>query len=134
MIVLSGMSASDNPSEDKDLELIRAKKMLELRKKLLKQNEEEKKLDPRSKVVSKLVDRGLDVLEAAENAYPEETKLIVKKLAELIDRGYIQGYITGGELLSLFRALGLRVSVETTISVLEDGRLVPLAEKFRGKD
>jgi DNA-binding TFAR19-related protein (PDSD5 family) len=128
------MSASENPSEDKDLELIRAKKMLELRKKLLKQSEEEKKPDPRSKVVSKLVDRGLDVLEAAEKAYPEETKLIVKKLAELIEQGYIQGYIRGGELLSLFRALGLRVSIETTISVLEDGKLVPLAEKFRRKD
>jgi len=128
------MSVQEAPSEDKDLELIRARKLLELRKKLLKQSEEEKKPDPRRILVSRLIDRGLDVLEAAERAYPEETKLIVKKLAELIERGYIRGYIRGGELLSLFRALGLRVSVETTISVLEDGRLVPLAEKFRRED
>jgi len=128
------MSAQETPSEDKDLELIRARKLLELRKKLLKQSEEEKKPDPRRILVSRLIDRGLDVLEAAERAYPEETKVIVKKLAELIERGYIQGYIRGGELLSLFRSLGLNVSVDTTISVLEDGRLVPLAEKFKRKD
>jgi DNA-binding TFAR19-related protein (PDSD5 family) len=128
------MSAQETPSEDKDLELIRARKLLELRKKLLKQSEAEKKPDPRSILVSRLIDRGLDVLEAAERAYPEETKIIVKKLAELIQRGYIQGYIRGGELLSLFRSLGLNVSVETTISVLEDGRLIPLAEKFRRRD
>ena len=128
------MSAQETPSEDKDLELIRARKLLELRKKLLKQSEEEKKPDPRRILVSRLIDRGLDVLEAAERAYPEETKVIVKKLAELIERGYIQGYIRGGELLSLFRSLGLNVSVDTTISVVEDGRLVPLAEKFKRKD
>jgi len=127
------MSSQETPSEDKDLELIRARKMLELRKKLLKQSEGEK-ADPRRILLSRLIDRGLDVLEAAERAYPEETKIVVKKLAELIERGYIQGYIRGGELLSLFRALGLHISVETTISVLEDGRLVPLAEKFRRKD
>jgi DNA-binding TFAR19-related protein (PDSD5 family) len=128
------MSAEETPLEDKDLELIRARKMLELRKKLLKQSEEEKKADPRRILISRLIDRGLDVLEAAERAYPEETKIIVKRLAELIEQGYIQGYIRGGELLSLFRALGLHISVETTISVLEDGRLIPLAEKFRRKD
>ena len=72
------MGTAEPPSEDKDLELIRARKMLELRRKLLKQSEEEKKPNPREIVVSKLVDRGLDVLEAAERAYPEETKLIVK--------------------------------------------------------
>jgi DNA-binding TFAR19-related protein (PDSD5 family) len=128
------MSVQETPSEDKDLELIRARKLLELRRKLLKQGEAEKKPDPRSILVSRLIDRGLDVLEAAERAYPEETKIIVRRLAELIQQGYIQGYIRGGELLSLFRSLGLNVSVETTISVLEDGRLIPLAEKFRRRD
>ncbi|MFN3621665.1 MAG: DNA-binding protein [Nitrososphaerales archaeon] len=129
------MSTAEAPSsEDKDLELIRARKMMELRKKLLKQSEAEKKPEPRSILVSRLVDRGLDVLKTAERAYPEETKLVVKKLAELIEQGYIKGYITGGELLSLFRALGMPISVETTISVVEDGRLVPLADKLRRKD
>jgi DNA-binding TFAR19-related protein (PDSD5 family) len=128
------MSVQETPSEDKDLELIRARKLLELRRKLFKQSEAEKKPDPRSILVSRLIDRGLDVLEAAERAYPEETKVIVRRLAELIQQGYIQGYIRGGELLSLFRSLGLNVSVETTISVLEDGRLIPLAEKFRRRD
>ncbi|MEM3386613.1 MAG: hypothetical protein QXN08_02935 [Nitrososphaerales archaeon] len=129
------MSTIDAQSpEDKDLELIRARKMMELRKKLLKQSESAKKPDPRSILVSRLVDRGLDVLETAERTYPEETKLVVKKLAELIEQGYIKGYITGGELLTLFRALGMPIRVETTISIVEDGRLVPLADKLRGKD
>lgn len=128
------MSATGTTSEDKDLELITARKMIELRKRMLKQSEAEKKPEPREIVVKRLVDRGLDVLEAAERTYPEETKLVVKKLAELIEQGYIKGYITGGELLTLFRALGMPVYVETTISIVEDGRLVPLADKLRRKD
>ncbi len=128
------MSSIEAASEDKDLELIRARKMMELRRKMLKQSEGEKKPDPRSILVSRLVDRGLDVLEAAERTYPEETKLVVRKLADLIERGYIKGYIRGGELLTLFRALGMLVHVETTISVVEDGRLVPLADKLRRRD
>ncbi len=128
----SGEPSAD--TSDKDLELIRARKMMELRKRMLKQMEGEKKPDPRSIVASRLVDRGLEVLEAAERAYPEETRLLVKKLAELIENGTIAGYITGGELLTLVRTLGLRVYIETTISIVEAGRLVPLAEKLRRKD
>ena len=60
--------------EDKELELIRMKKLLELRKRLMAKREP----SPRELVVSRLVDRGLEVLEAAERQYPKRSKVVVK--------------------------------------------------------
>jgi DNA-binding TFAR19-related protein (PDSD5 family) len=117
-------------SEDKDLELILAKKMIKLKKKMLQQKER-KEPTPREILVSRLVDRGIDVLEAAERDYPYETKIIVEKLAQLIKDGTIEGYISGGQLLTLFKTLGLNVRIETTIKVEKDGKFVPLSEKLR---
>jgi hypothetical protein len=48
----------------------------------------------------------------------------------LISRGQVDK-ITGGELLQLFRSLGMRVSVRTTISVAERGKVVSLADKLK---
>ena len=115
--------------EDKELELIRMKKLLELRKRLMAKREP----SPRELVVSRLVDRGLEVLEAAERKYPKKSKVVVKVLADLIKEGRIDR-ISGGELLSLLRNLGMDVRLETRISVVEDGRLIPLSEKFRFKE
>lgn len=117
---------------DRELEFLKAKKLLELQRRLKAQERKEK--SAREVLVSRLVDRGVEVLEAAEASYPKETALIVERLAQLIKNGSIKGYIAGGELLSLFRALGLRVSVQTTISVEEHGKFVPLAEKLKSKD
>jgi hypothetical protein len=36
--------------------------------------------------------------------------------------------------LSLFRSTGLRVRVDTTIKVEDDGKFIPLSEKFRQQD
>lgn len=117
-------------NNDKDLELILAKKMIELKKKMLMQKEK-KEPTPREILVSILVDRGIDVLEAAEREYPYETKIIVEKLAQLIKDGTIDGYITGGQLLAMFKSLGLDVRIETTIKVEKDGKFVPLSEKLK---
>lgn len=116
--------------EDVDLELIKAKKLLEMKKRLLTTDKSVKK-DPRSVLVERLVDRGVEVLEAAEALYPEETRILVKRLAELIEKGVITGYISGGALLSLFRRLGLNIRIETKISIEEDGRLMSLTDKLK---
>ncbi|MEM2751181.1 MAG: hypothetical protein QXH53_05925, partial [Nitrososphaerales archaeon] len=71
---------------DRDLELLTTKKLLELRKKLIRKTQER---SPREILISKLVDRGVEVLEAAERAYPDIVPLIVKKLANLIEKGII---------------------------------------------
>ena len=117
---------------DKDLDIITAKKMLELRKKIAKAAAPKQKT-PRDVLVSRLVDRGVEVLEVAESAYPNEMKMIVSRLAELIEKRAITGCISGGELLSVLRTLGLRVSVPTSIVISEHGKLKSLADKIKEK-
>ena len=83
---------------------------------------------------SKLIDRGEEVLDIAEKAYPNETKAVIKKLSELIKQGKIQNLISGGELLSIFRNLGLNFSVSTSISVSKDGKITSLSDKLKNEE
>src|SRR2546425_12707507 len=80
-----------------------------------------------------LVDRGDEVLEAAYSYYPNETDHIVKELSRLIREGKFNERISGGELYSLFRNLGLRFKLNTSMKVEEKGRLIDIGEKFRLK-
>lgn len=134
--------------EDADMKILNARRMLELRKKMnstllaQKKAEDEKNQPPkkfpltdRQVVLNSLVDRGDEVLAAAESRYPRETAMILSKLASLIHSGKVTS-ISGGELLQLFRSIGMRVSVQTSISVQEHGKFVSLSEKLKnaGKD
>jgi len=124
-------------SEDKDLELLEAKKMLELRRRLVREQKGsqeqsiEERPDPHTYLRRNLIDRGVEVLEAAEAAYPREAKVIANRLGELLQKGVIKGPISGGDLLALFRSLGMRVRIQTSINVERHGKLVSLAEKLR---
>ena len=124
--------------EDKELELLKAKRLREMQKNLSqKQRSEEPKeipvtTSPREMVVKQLGYRGLEVLENAEAQFPEETRLVIAKLAELFQSGEITEIIDGGKLLTLFRSLGIRVRVQTTINVEQDGKLVSWSDKIKG--
>ena len=124
--------------EDKELELLKAKRLREMQKNLSqKQRSEEPKeipvkTPPREIVVKQLGYRGLEVLENAEAQFPEETRLVIAKLAELFKSGEITEIIDGGKLLTLFRSLGIRVRVQTTINVEQDGKLVSWSDKIKG--
>ena len=124
--------------EDKELELLKAKRLREMQKNLSQRqrSEEPKEIpvttSPREMVVKQLRHRGLEVLENAEAQFPEETRLVTAKLAELIQAGEITEIIDGGKLLTLFRSLGIRVRVQTTINVEQDGKLVSWSDKIKG--
>ncbi|MGI0088123.1 MAG: DNA-binding protein [Nitrosotalea sp.] len=127
--------------EDKELEFLKAKRLLEMQKNISqKQKVEESKANPpvtstvssREIVVKKLGYRGLEVLENAEAQFPEETRLVVAKLAELLQSGEVNEIIDGGKLLTLFRSIGIRVKVQTTIKVEQDGKLVSWSDKLKG--
>ncbi|MDE1830714.1 MAG: double-stranded DNA-binding protein [Thaumarchaeota archaeon] len=130
-------------SEDKELELLKAKRLLEMQKNISqKQKIEELKtqkqqptttVSPREIVVKQLGYRGLEVLENAEAQFPAETRMIVEKLAELIQSGEVTEIIDGGKLLALFRSVGVRVKVQTTIKVEQDGKLVSWSDKLKGE-
>lgn len=113
--------------EDIELRLLKAKKMAELAKRM---QEKSKEKTAREIVFEHLVDRGDEVLTKAEELYPREMKIIEEKLAELIKAGEIT-FITGGQLLSLLRALGLNVPIETKITFYENGKFISFQEKLK---
>ncbi len=86
---------------------------------------------PKEIVLSYLYDRGDEVLRASYAQYPAQTEAVVTKIAELIQSGEIQSRISGGELLSLFRSIGLRVRIDTSIKIEQDGKLVSFSEKLK---
>ena len=127
--------------EDKELELLKAKRLREMQKNITEQQKQEelksqKPTSPnipssRELLVKQLGYRGLEILQNAEGQFPNETKMVVDKLAELIQSGEVTEVIDGGKLLALFRSVGIRVRVETTIHVEEDGKLVSWSDKLK---
>ena len=113
-------------SEDDEVEKILRKKMEELMKK--QASPQSKQDDPFKIVMGMLYDRGDEVLEAAAAQYPNETKIIVSRLADLIKRGVLNQKISGGELLYIFRSLGLPIYIETTIKIERDGKSLSISD------
>ena len=125
--------------EDSELERLKAKRLAEMQKNIssreeIKESAESPKekisVNPRTYLVNILGFRGLEVLENAESQFPNETKVIVEKLFELIKTGEINETIDGGKLLMLFRSVGLNVRMETKINVEQDGKFVSLSDKL----
>ena len=126
--------------EDKELEQLKKKRLAEMQKNIsFKQQKNEqnsaKKTEPtpRELVIKYLGYRGLEVLQNAEYQYPNETKIVLQKLAELITAGDINEKLDGGKLLALFRVVGLNVHMQTKINVEEDGKFISISEKFADK-
>ena len=127
--------------EDKDLERLKAKRLAEMRNNISSQREQkkidasqkeqqDKKLSPREIVVKRLGYRGIEVLQNAEYQFPKETEIIILKLSELISSGDIKEVLDGGNLLALFRAVGINVRMKTKINVEKDGKFVSISDKL----
>lgn len=89
--------------------------------------------NPRDVLVGRLGFRGLEVLQNAESQFPNDTTMVVEKLAELITSGEITEILDGGKLLALFRSIGLNIRMETKINVEQDGKFVSLSDKLSNK-
>lgn len=129
-----------SPPEDRDIEIIKARKLKEMREKAAALEKakaagaaKEKRMQPSAReiVSDYLYSRGDEVLRLAYEQFPAQTEAIVSKIAQLVRAGELTERISGGELLSLFRSVGLRVRVDTTIKVEDDGKFIPLSEKLR---
>jgi DNA-binding TFAR19-related protein (PDSD5 family) len=124
--------------EDLDIEILKAKKMQEIMQRMMKQKKESiekeiKKREPseREILLSHLYDRGDEVLNLAESQFPSETRAIINRIVELINSGEINRKISGGELLSLFRTIGMNIKINTTIKIEEHGKYMSFAEKLK---
>ncbi len=129
--------------EDKELEILKAKRLAEMQKNLSfqeKQKESEQKSDiateqvtSRDYVVKNLGHRGMEVLQNAESQFPEQSKIIIEKLGELIASGDINEVLDGGKLLILFRSVGINIRMQNKINVEQDGKFVSITDKFKHK-
>jgi DNA-binding TFAR19-related protein (PDSD5 family) len=137
-------SAKDDP----DLELIKARKMKALKeqfafkekeRKNIEQNEMNQKkigstetdsVSERNFLLRHLYDRGNEVLQLAEQQFPFQTKILVKRLNELIRYGEISR-ISGGDLLSIFRSIGFKIRVNTNISISDHGKTISFSDKLK---
>ena len=130
---------SDNDSE---LQRLQAKRLAEMQKNIssretveesvedTSKTTKEKIVNPRDVLIKQLGFRGLEVLINAESQFPNETKMIIDKLYELIKTGEINEILDGGKLLALFRSIGLSVRMDTKINIQQDGKFVSLTDKL----
>ncbi|NWK02272.1 double-stranded DNA-binding protein [Marine Group I thaumarchaeote] len=127
--------------EDKDLERLKEKRLAEMQKNLssqqrqekiasLKEEQKDNKPSSREIVIKRLGYRGLEVLQNAEHQFPKETQIVLLKLSELISSGDITEILDGGNLLALFRSIGIDVRMKTKINVEKDGKFVSLSDKL----
>jgi DNA-binding TFAR19-related protein (PDSD5 family) len=123
-------------SEDKELEALKAKRLAEMKKNISSQSQKETKQEEskppsyRDIVISRLGYRGMEVLQNAEQQYPNESKMIIDKLGQLFHSGEINEEIDGGKLLALFRSVGINVRMATKINIEQDGKFVSLSDKL----
>jgi DNA-binding TFAR19-related protein (PDSD5 family) len=124
------------PSDDPDIDIINARKLRELREKAAamekaKVNQQQQPKSSREIVSGYLYDRADQVLDLAYGQYPSQTEAIITRIARLILAGEITSRISGGELLALFRAVGLNIRINTTIKVEDKGKLISFSEKLK---
>ena len=129
--------------EDKELEILKAKRLAEMQKNISsqeQQKESEQKSDitkeqitSRDYVVKNLGYRGMEVLQNAESQFPNEAKIIIEKIGELIASGDINEVLDGGKLLVLFRSVGVNIRMQNKINVEQDGKFVSITDKFKHK-
>lgn len=125
--------------EDPELAIIKARKMKQLKEMAAlneKIKEDEKKtnvtkIDDKEIVLKYLYDRGDEVLRLAESQYPVQTEIIIKRIADLIKSREIDSLISGGELLAIFRSVGLRIRVDTNIRIEDHGKFISFGEKLK---
>jgi DNA-binding TFAR19-related protein (PDSD5 family) len=132
--------------EDPDLELIKARKMKALKEQFASREKERKNVEQEGLNKNKpstsnniserdfltrfLYDRGNEVLTLGEQQYPFQTKILIKRLNELIRYGEISK-ISGGDLLAVYRSLGLNIRINTSISISDHGKTISFSEKLK---
>ena len=130
--------------DDSELQRLQAKRLAEMQKNISSRetaeetlestkSTEEKIVNPRDALIKQLGFRGLEVLTNSESQFPNETKMVIDKLYELIKTGEITEILDGGKLLGLFRSIGLNVKMDTKINIQQDGKFVSLTDKLSNK-
>ncbi len=70
-------------------------------------------------------------METARRYYPDEIAVLERRIAEAVQAGRLKGPVSGEELYSFLKSIGLDFSMDIKIRVSEKGKLRTLEEKFR---
>ncbi len=131
--------------DDPDLELIKARKMKKLQEQLASLKKKTRsiwnsrikqiRINQKESILKgisccAILDRGDEVLKLAEQQFPLQTKIIIKRLNELIRFGEISK-ISGGDMLAVYRSLGLNIRVDTQISISDHGKTISFSDKLK---
>ncbi len=121
-----------------DMDLQRQKRALELRRRMLQLQaksvvaSQPKPIESPLVIVRKiLAGRGVEVMETARRHYPAEIERLEASIASLVAEGRLRGPISGEELYSFLRRLGLAFSMDVKIRIKEHGELKSIEEKLR---
>lgn len=123
-------------SEDRELEALKARRLAEMKKNIVSQSQKQEKTQDaappsfREIVISHLGYRGMEVLQNAESQFPNEAKMVINRIGQLFQTGEINEEIDGGQLLALFRSVGIYVRMQTKINIEQDGKFVSLSDKL----
>ncbi len=124
--------------EDLELRALKLRKLMELASlkakttNVKKEAEKQLSFEEALRIVrDNLVDRGDEVLEAALEQYPEQTRKIIMILAGKIVKGEISQKIGGGTLMNLFDYLGMPVKLRSRILYYKKGEYKSIEELLR---
>lgn len=115
---------------DSELRDIRAKKLRELQRRLTEKHEKTPETDANNILDRVFKDRAWKVFNTANSQFPYIMSRVKDVLVKLIISGRLSE-ITGEQLYLFLRNLGLRVRLETKISIAEHGKTKSLAEKIK---
>ena len=118
--------------DDSELQRLQAKRLAEMQKNISSRetveekpkSTEEKIVNPREALIKQLGFRGLEVLTNAESQFPNEIKMVIDKLYELIKTGEITEIPTSG----IFVEVGLVPSTDylSNLVALDDYKRVKI--------
>ncbi len=109
--------------DDLELRMIRLRKMRQLltARTQADQRQQTKREDPLEELKRYLDDRGYEVLEEAASLNRSLTERVAEALLRAIRANALPTPIDAGDLLRLFRDLGLPIKPETSVKILRHG-------------
>ena len=122
---------------DEELERIKRRRMLELQRRMLREEkaekEAEKPAEPTARDIlnSMFSGRAWEVYETAKIQYPTVMPQVEQALVEGIRSGKIKDRIDGENLFVFLRQLGLNVRLNTSIRYKEHGELKTIGQRIK---
>ncbi|RLE63663.1 MAG: hypothetical protein DRJ38_06960 [Thermoprotei archaeon] len=121
--------------EDKDLELLIKRKMIELQKRaLLEEKKKEVKRSPWDIVKPYLTSSGEEMLEKAKSQYPRVSEYVIRELAKLVLMGRLREKLNAEDIYAIFYNLGFPIRIETRIVVKRKGKVKSISELLKEEE